>query len=69
MKLTHLGTTSGTTTCPNLYETDRGTYVVQGYVVTDPEALATARERGLPDTETLVEIPKELLAFADRPAT
>lgn len=67
MKLTHLGTTSGTTTCPNLYETDRGTYVVQGYVVTDPEALAAIRERGLPDGETVVEIPKELLAFASQP--
>lgn len=68
MKLTHLGTTSGTTTCPNLYETDRGTYLVQGYVVTDSEALATIRERGLPDGETVVEIPKALLAFATRPA-
>jgi hypothetical protein len=66
MRLTHLGTTSGTTTCPQLYATDRDTYVVQGYVVTDPEALATARERGLPDDETLVEIPKALLNFAPR---
>ncbi|MEO6081660.1 MAG: hypothetical protein ABIQ18_00945 [Umezawaea sp.] len=55
-------------TCPNLYETDRGTYLVQGYVVTDSEALATVRERGLPDCEAVVEIPKALLAFATRPA-
>jgi hypothetical protein len=64
VKLTHLGTTSGTTTCPNLYETDRDTYLVQGYVVTDPEALATLHARGLPEGETVVEIPKALLRFA-----
>lgn len=64
MKLTFLGTTSNQGSCPNLYATDRGTYVVQGYKITDPEALAAIRERGLPDTETVVEIPAELLAFA-----
>lgn len=30
MRLTHLGTTSGGGGCPELYETDRDTYVVQG---------------------------------------
>lgn len=30
MKLTHLGTTSKNGGCPEIYETDRGTYVVQG---------------------------------------
>lgn len=64
MKLTHLGTTSKTGGCPELYETDRGTYVVQGTKVTDTEALAALRERGLPDHETAVEIPKALLSFA-----
>ncbi|GAA0516333.1 hypothetical protein GCM10011581_46220 [Saccharopolyspora subtropica] len=64
MKLTHLGTTSGGGGCPELYETDRDTYVVQGTRITDPEALATLRERGLPDHETAVEIPKALLRFA-----
>jgi hypothetical protein len=53
---------------PTLYETDRGTCLVQGYVVTDSEALATVRERGLPDGEAVVEIPKALLAFVTRPA-
>lgn len=64
MKLTFLGTTSNQGSCPNLYKTDRGTYVVQGYKITDEEALQTLRERGLPDTETAVEIPAALLEFA-----
>jgi hypothetical protein len=64
MKLRHLGTTSKDGGCPNLYDTDRDTFVVQGAKVTDPEALATLRERGLPDHETVVEIPKALLSFA-----
>jgi hypothetical protein len=65
MRLEFLGTTSGGGNCPNLYRTDRGTYVVQGEKVTDPEALATLGERGLPDHETVVEIPTALLRFAD----
>lgn len=64
MKLTFLGTTSNNGSCPNLYETDRGTYVVQGEKITDPEALAALRARGLPDHETAVEIPRALLNFA-----
>ncbi|WP_158852846.1 hypothetical protein [Saccharothrix deserti] len=64
MRLTFLGTTSNSGSCPNLYATDRGTYVVQGWKVTDPEALAALHERGLPDHETAVEIPAALLGFA-----
>ncbi|MCS7477502.1 hypothetical protein ACFFQW_35970 [Umezawaea endophytica] len=64
MKITFLGSTSTTGSCPNLYETDRGTYLVQGSIVTDEEALTVMRERGLPDHETVVEIPKALLGFA-----
>ena len=63
MKLTFEGTTSHSGTCPTLYSTDRGTYVVQGDKVTDPEALASLRERGLPEHETAVEIPARLLSF------
>ena len=32
--------------------------------MTDTEALAVLRERGLPNHETVVEIPKALLGFA-----
>jgi uncharacterized Ntn-hydrolase superfamily protein len=46
-------------TCPAVYATDRGTFVVQGSVVTDPEALAAMK---LPAHETAVEVPAELLA-------
>jgi hypothetical protein len=45
-------------TCPAVFETDRGTYVVQGAVVTDLDALAAM---DLPEHETAVEIPAALL--------
>jgi hypothetical protein len=66
MELTFLGTTSGGGNCPNLYKTDRGTFMVQGDKVTDPEALATLRARGLPDHETVVEIPAALFKFVPK---
>lgn len=65
MQLRFLGTDSGTDTCPTMYATDRGTFVVQGWVVTDPDALAQLAERGLPATETAVEVPRELIRFAE----
>ena len=65
MELTFLGSRSDEVSCPNLFRTDRGTYVVQGERITDPAAPATLRERGLPDHETAVEIPIPLLRFAD----
>lgn len=46
-------------TCPAIYATDRGTVVVQGSRVTDPDALATMN---LPAHETAVEVPVSLLA-------
>jgi hypothetical protein len=49
---------------PSFYQTDRGSYVVQGWKVVDPEALATLN---LPDHETAVEVPANLVAqIADR---
>ena len=58
MKLTHLGTESGDTGCPSLYATDQGTFLVQGWRVADAEALAGL---DLPDHETVIEVPRELL--------
>jgi hypothetical protein len=58
MQLTKLAGCSGGT-CPAVYATDRGTYVVQGAIVTDPDALSAV---SLPDHETLVEVPAELFA-------
>lgn len=45
---------------PTLYRTDRGSWVVQGWVVTDPDALAAM---DIPEGETCVEIPDRLVPF------
>jgi len=58
MQLRRLAGCSGGS-CPAVYETDRGTDVVQGAIVTDPQALTGV---DLPASETLVEVPMELLA-------
>ncbi|WP_433430873.1 hypothetical protein [Nonomuraea sp. CA-141351] len=54
-----LGSTSEAGACPTLYETDRGTIVVQGLQVTDAEALADLRD--VLDGEVAVEVPRELI--------
>jgi hypothetical protein len=61
MRLRFLGTNSEQGTCPAVYETDRGTFAVQGRIVDDVEALADCVNRGL--DEVVVEIPKELVKF------
>jgi hypothetical protein len=45
-------------TCPALARTDRGTCVVVGQVVTDPEALS---QLGIGPGELAVEVPAALL--------
>lgn len=46
-------------TCPTLWGTDDGKdYVVQGYVITDPERLA---QLDLPEGETAVMVPAAVL--------
>ncbi|MEV8529970.1 hypothetical protein AB0451_38815 [Streptomyces sp. NPDC052000] len=46
-------------TCPTLWGTEQDTdYVVQGYVVTDPERLA---QLDLPEGETAVLVPASVL--------
>jgi hypothetical protein len=59
MKLTFLGVESDVNGCPTLYATDRGTFVVQGWKITDAEVLAQVRD--LPDHEDVVEIPRALV--------
>jgi hypothetical protein len=44
--------------CPTGYLSDRNTSIVQGYVITDPDALKTM---GLPAGETAVEVPTSLI--------
>jgi hypothetical protein len=60
MKITFLGKDSTPNDSPTLYETDRDTLLVQGYVVTDPEALSQMR---IPEGETVVEVPKRLMKY------
>jgi hypothetical protein len=50
---------------PTLFATDRGTLVVRGYAITDPEALTALGE--VPEGELDIEIPAELLRFFDSP--
>jgi hypothetical protein len=60
VKLTFLGKDSTPDDSPTLYATDQDSYVIQGWVVTDPEILA---RHALPDDEEIVEIPPALLAY------
>lgn len=57
MRLTRVGGCDDGT-CPTVYATDRGTYVVQGAIVSDADVLANVN---VPAHETLVEVPAELL--------
>ncbi len=45
---------------PALYRTDRGSWIVQGWMVTDPDALA---QMGIPQGEIACEIPDRLVPF------
>lgn len=65
MRVRFLGTDSHGGGSPTLYETDRGTIVVRGYAITDARALADLGE--VPAGEVDIEIPRELLRFADAP--
>lgn len=57
MHLRFLGKDSMPGDSPTLYATDRDTYIVQGFKVTDPEVLA---KLDLSDDETCVEVPAAL---------
>ena len=58
MLLTFLGKESHPKQSPTLFATDRHSYVVQGWIVTDPEILAMIVVR---DDETIVEVPAALM--------
>ncbi len=51
---------SNPTNSPTLYRTDRESWLVQGWVVTDAGALA---EMKIPEGETVVEIPDRMIPF------
>jgi hypothetical protein len=48
---------------PTLYKTDRDTWVIQGYIVTDREALSAIK---LPEGETVVEIPDYMIPLFNK---
>jgi hypothetical protein len=54
---------SNPTGSPTLYRTDRGSWVVQGWIVTDAEALA---QMGIPDGEACVEIPDRMIPLFEQ---
>ncbi|MGH3933974.1 MAG: hypothetical protein ACRDS1_03145 [Pseudonocardiaceae bacterium] len=58
MRLTFLGKESRPDESPTLFATDRDSYVVQGWIVTDPEILAMI---AVSDDETIVEVPAALM--------
>jgi hypothetical protein len=62
MRLTFVGKDpdSNPTGSPTVYRTDRESWVVQGWVVADPDALA---QMDIPEGETCVEIPDRMLQF------
>lgn len=62
MRLTFIGKDpdSNPTGSPTVYRTDRGSWIVQGWVVSDAEALA---QMDIPEGESAVEIPDRMLQF------
>jgi hypothetical protein len=62
MRLTLIGKDpeSNPTGSPTVYRTDQGSWVVQGWVVSDPATLA---QMNIPEGETCVEIPDRMLQF------
>jgi len=62
MRLTFIGKDpdSNPTGSPTVYRTDRASWVVQGWVVTDADTLA---QMSIPGGETCVEIPDRVIQF------
>ncbi|HSL07002.1 MAG TPA: hypothetical protein VK887_03395 [Pseudonocardiaceae bacterium] len=66
MRLRYLGKTAGSAEGKSeaLYATDRGTFVVQGKRVTDPQAIADLRD--FADDEIVAEVPADVLRLVER---
>jgi len=58
MEIRFLGKETEHLHSPTLYATDQGTYLIQGWKVTDPEILA---KLDVPESETVVEIYDRLM--------
>ena len=68
MKLRFLGKVTESGNSPTLFDTDeimfgKEIFVVQGWKVTDPDALARLN---LPDHEAAVAVPKELMRYVPK---
>jgi hypothetical protein len=65
MRLTLIGKDpdSNPTGSPTVYRTDRDSWVIQGWAVTDESALS---QMDIPEGETCVEIPDRMLPFLSR---
>ncbi|MBB5079837.1 hypothetical protein [Nonomuraea endophytica] len=63
MRLTFLGKSSGGGQSPTLYSTDQGSYIVQGWIVTDSSILSRLH---MADEETCIEIPAVLMAHLEK---
>jgi|ADGO01.1.fsa_nt_gi hypothetical protein len=61
MKIRFLASVSNGGSCPTLYETDEGDIVVQGYTLTDEEAISQLRDV-LPG-ESFVVVPRSLMSY------
>ena len=68
MRVTHVGTdpNSNPTGSPTIYRTDRGSWLVQGWVV---EQDALDQMKAIPDGESVVEIPDRMLQFFQQQGT
>lgn len=62
MRLTFIAKDPGSnpTGSPTLYRTDRSSWIVQGWMVKDPDVLT---EMDIPEGESCVEIPDRLVPF------
>jgi hypothetical protein len=60
LRLRFLGKDSTPSNSPTLYASDSDSYIVQGWIVTDPDVLARL---DVSDAEEVVEVPARLLGF------
>ncbi len=62
MRLTFVGKDpeSNPTGSPTVYRTDRNTWIIQGWAVTDPGVIS---EMKIPEGETAVEIPDRIVHY------
>jgi hypothetical protein len=60
MKLRWLGTDSRDGDSPTLYDTDTDQYVIQGFIITDPE---TRAHLNVPAGEEVIRVPKTLMNY------